>query len=538
MQTKVAPSPELSLARREYSSGWHGLRTLDPSFAVFVLLPGAAIVALFVLGAAGWLLGAWAGIAVVGSLFAVASLVVAVHQVRERARDRSVFESLVASLNQPDNLNVANFRLGPRWAPIAQRLIDSHNAWARQERERQVTTQKVECSQRANQAAHWRAEAVVDSLGDAILVTNTFGEFLLANPEAERLFQVQIDQIRGKPLRAVVKNEALAKLVEQSAERGPGTRRHTEELSIASNGKTRWYKVTTSTLIENSHTHQESELQGIVTVLRDITSEKAAQARSAEFISAVSHEIKTPLASVKAYVEMLADGDASGDPETQQKFLGIIETQTDRMTRLLESMLDLARIESGVVRVEKKVVSLGELIENGAKLMQPAASEKNIAITTQLSPLFLGVEVDSDMMSRVVMNLVSNAIKYTDGGGRITLHSKMLEDQAMLAVEDTGRGIPAEAMGKLFQRFYRVKENSSMAHGTGLGLSLVKHIVEEVHGGTIEVDSQVGKGSTFRAAITGFRGERRWAGADLAHPTGFGGERAQDLVNRRSLRAQ
>jgi two-component system phosphate regulon sensor histidine kinase PhoR len=198
---------------------------------------------------------------------------------------------------------------------------------------------------------------------------------------------------------------------------------------------------------------------------------------------------------------MLADGDADGDPETQQKFLNIIEVQTDRMTRLLEGMLDMARIESGVVRVEKKFVSLNELIEGGVKLMQPAATDKNISVESRLSSLYLGVKVDSDMMSRVVMNLISNAIKYTDAGGRLIVRSLLAGDQLAFEVEDNGRGIPADAMPKLFQKFYRVKENANVAPGTGLGLSLVKHIVEEVHGGKIEVESQFGKGSVFRVKL-------------------------------------
>jgi two-component system phosphate regulon sensor histidine kinase PhoR len=198
---------------------------------------------------------------------------------------------------------------------------------------------------------------------------------------------------------------------------------------------------------------------------------------------------------------MLADGDADGDPETQQKFLSIIEVQTDRMTRLLDSMLDIARIESGVVRVDKKIVSLNEMVEGGAKLMAPAAADKNLTVHQKLSSLYLPVYVDVDMMSRVVMNLVSNAIKYTDAGGHITLRSQIQNNSAIFEVEDNGRGIPADALPKLFQKFYRVKENASVAPGTGLGLSLVRHIVEEVHGGKVEVDSEVGKGSTFRVRL-------------------------------------
>lgn len=451
---------------------------------------------LLLLGLGIWYSAGWRGLAIAGILSALGATSCVLLQALKAAQNLTELHRLVSSLGQVENLSLASFRLTHTWKDIGQGFIDSHSSLRCQLRDKQAAVQKLELSQSLVQAAQRRAEAIVDSLGDAVFVTNSFGELLLANPEAERLLGFQLEKIRGKPIRQVVSAPALANLIDQVAQRGNGTQRHTEEISIASGGKPLWFKVTVGGVVDSS-----TEYMGIVTVLRDITKEKAAQARSAEFVSAVSHEIKTPLASVKAYAEMLADGDADGDPETQQKFLNIIEVQTDRMARLLDSMLDMARIESGVVRVEKKFVSLNELIDCGAKLMEPAAVDKNLTIETRLSSLYLGVNVDSDMMSRVVMNLISNAIKYTDPGGRIVLRSLIIDDQVAFEVEDTGRGIPADAMPKLFQKFYRVKENANVAPGTGLGLSLVKHIVEEVHGGRTEVASQVGKGSVFRVKL-------------------------------------
>jgi two-component system phosphate regulon sensor histidine kinase PhoR len=354
----------------------------------------------------------------------------------------------------------------------------------------------LEFSLRLAQTAQRRAEAIVHGLRDAVLVTNPFGDVLLANREAERLFQFQADAVRGKPLRETVAAPEITRVVESFISRGVSHQRHAEEVEALVGGKSQWFQMTMARVADAA-----GEPLGIATVLRDISEEKAAKARAAEFVSAVCHEVKTPLASVKAYAEMLADGDAEGDPEIQQKFLGIIQTQTDRMTRLLEGMLDIARIESGVVRIDKKVMSLNELIEGGVKLMAPQAADKEQTIDSRLSSLALGVAIDPDMMSRVVMNLISNAIKYTDRRGCITVRSRMASDHAVFEVADTGRGIPADALPKLFQKFYRVKENSHVAPGTGLGLSLVKHIVEEVHGGTIEVESEVGKGSVFRVKL-------------------------------------
>lgn len=412
------------------------------------------------------------------------------------ARERLEFERLAASLGHLENVNPDHFDLSDNWKRVAHRLIDWQNSLTRQLRERQAGYQKLELGQRLAEAAQRRAEAVINSFSDAVVVTNSFGDLVLANPEAERLFQFSLDNARGQPVRDLIRQEAFVGLIEKSLEHPDDARRHTQEIALENHNKTRWCKVTASRLLDAA-----GDTAGTVTVLRDITSEKATQARSAEFVSAVSHEIKMPLASVKAYAEMLADGEAEGDPETQQKFLSIIETQTDRMARMLDGMLDLARIESGVVRAEKKPISLNEVIEGAVKLMQPTAAEKNITLQTQLSSLYIAVEADADMLSRVALNLVSNSIKYTDPGGCVVLRSRLLQERALLEVEDSGRGIPAEAMDKLFQKFYRVKENAGMAHGSGLGLSLVKHIVEELHAGRISVESEVGKGSVFRVEL-------------------------------------
>ena len=460
-------------------------------------LAAACFVGVLALEVGTWFLAGWLGVAIASLSVAVAATVRALFQTFKVNRELTELRRLAASMGQTEDVNVASYALPPAWREIGQVFIDAHGSLLRRVRDKQAAVQKLELAQSLVQADKRRSEAIVDCLSDAVIVTNSFGELSRANPEAERLLAFQLDKVRGKPIRqAVVAAPALATLIEQVTQRSGGAQRHTEEISIAHGDKPLWFKVTVGDVVDNTTEHL-----GIVTVLRDITKEKAAQARSAEFVSAVSHEIKTPLASVKAYAEMLGDGDADGDPETQQKFLNIIEVQTDRMTRLLDGMLDMARIESGVVRVEKKFVSLNELVESGAKLMAPAATEKNISIESRLSSLYLGVNVDSDMMSRVVMNLISNAIKYTDAGGRIMLRSQLNDDQVAFEVEDTGRGIPADAMPKLFQKFYRVKENANVAPGTGLGLSLVKHIVEEVHGGKMEVESQVGKGSVFRVKL-------------------------------------
>jgi len=231
-------------------------------------------------------------------------------------------------------------------------------------------------------------------------------------------------------------------------------------------------------------------------VLRDIGDQKALQKRNAEFVSAVSHEMKTPLAGIKAYVELLADGDAE-DEETREEFLQVINGQTDRLQRLIDNMLNIARIEAGVVNVSKQHRSLNELLEEALGLVRPAAEAKDIELSAELSALYLGVLADRDMLLQAAINLLSNAIKYTPAGGRVTLCSRLSDDQVRFEVADTGVGLAPEDCVRVFEKFYRVKKDRDMAPGTGLGLPLAKHIVEDVHGGRLTVESTLGVGSTF-----------------------------------------
>jgi len=192
----------------------------------------------------------------------------------------------------------------------------------------------------------------------------------------------------------------------------------------------------------------------------------------------------------------LVDGDAE-DEATREEFLSVINGQADRLERLIDNMLNLARIEAGVVSVNKKSRSLNELLEEAIHVLQPTAEAKRIELVTELSPLYLGVLADRDMLLQSAINLLSNAVKYTPEGGRVTLRSRLADDEVTFEVEDTGVGLSEEDCRRVFEKFYRVKKDKSMASGTGLGLPLAKHIVEDVHGGRLSVESVLGAGSTF-----------------------------------------
>ncbi|WP_197439615.1 sensor histidine kinase [Calycomorphotria hydatis] len=237
-----------------------------------------------------------------------------------------------------------------------------------------------------------------------------------------------------------------------------------------------------------------------VVVLKDIRDEKRDQQQHAKFVSSVSHELKTPMASVRAYTEMLLDGDIETEDERREIY-GFIDEQVDRLTRLVNNTLNLARIESGVIPVQRCDCELNDILNKSSNVITQLAEEKKQRFVSELSNLYLAAHVDLDLFEQAIINLLSNAVKYTPEGGTITLQSRLQEDHILIDVRDNGLGIPEESLPHIFERFYRVPGNNAAAPGTGLGLALVHYIIHEIHNGSIEVESEVGKGTCFHVTI-------------------------------------
>lgn len=349
---------------------------------------------------------------------------------------------------------------------------------------------------------HDQIRKVIGSLNEAVLVVDHYDELVLANPSAGRLFGFEAGTVEHRALSQLIECDRLLELLAETRSRKAGSTR-TDEIQIAdSGGHSQWYSVTASSIDsdEEQTDTADSVGHGSVAVLRNISLQKAAQKRNAEFVSAVSHEMKTPLSSIKAYVEMLADGDAE-DEKTREEFLDVINTQADRLKRLIDNLLNLARIEAGVVQVSKENISLNEVLEEAVNVVEPSAVAKSIELVSDLSQLYLRVYVDRDMMLQAAINLLSNAIKYTAEGGRVAIRSRLADKQVRFEVEDSGVGLSEEDREKVFDKFYRVKKDSQMAPGTGLGLPLAKHIVTDVHQGQLDVQSELGVGSTFSITL-------------------------------------
>lgn len=386
------------------------------------------------------------------------------------------------------------------WRPTLARVRDGFQSLDERNIQLEHARARAEIRARRLEEEVRRVSDILTNFADPVLAVDAYDEVVLANESARRIFGMTGDATEKRVLTQLAHCEALIDLVNETRRHKASAQRQTEMQWSDDNGRQHTYQVTCRPLAIGEREESGSPRRGAVAVLQDISAQKAIQKRNAEFVSAVSHEMKTPLTSIKAYVELLADGDAE-DEATRDEFLGVITSQTTRLQRLIDNLLNLARIEAGVVSVTKQSRSLNELLEEAAGLVRPSAEAKRVVFHCDLSPMYLGVLADRDMLLQCAINLLSNAIKYTPGGGTVTLRSRMTDGQAVFEVSDTGVGLTLEDCEKVFEKFYRVKKDQNMAPGTGLGLPLARHIVEDVHGGRLTLESELGKGSTFRVVL-------------------------------------
>ncbi len=275
------------------------------------------------------------------------------------------------------------------------------------------------------------------------------------------------------------------------------TNRRNAEYVFTVDGIPRTFSVTLSCVTDNA-----DQFSGVVTMLHDRTREDEISKMKTEFVSHVSHELRTPLSSIKAYAELLVDGEAT-DEKTRSEFYHIIQAEADRLSRLIDNILNISRIESGMTRVTKKTISLNGVLKQVMEVAMPSAREKQITLIDQLTPVYFSVDADRDMIYQAALNLISNAIKYTPVGGtvRIQLAADETTNELTVLVSDSGVGVPEDAMKHLFEKFFRVEQHKNMAKGSGLGLNLTRQIIEGLHRGRMIVKSEFGKGSTFGFAL-------------------------------------
>jgi signal transduction histidine kinase len=239
----------------------------------------------------------------------------------------------------------------------------------------------------------------------------------------------------------------------------------------------------------------ENSIMGTVLAFRDVTKEREIDQMKTDFVSSVSHELKTPLTSIKAFTTTILS-DLNMTDKTRRQFLGIIDEESNRLAELIEDLLEMSRIESGSLQVSMELVDISDVFNQTAISLEALAAKENIKLVKNIPENLPLLAADPGKLRSVITNLVSNAAKFTPDGGRVDIKARQTEDELKVTVSDTGMGIPQEDLPKIFDRFYRVNRPGKEIQGTGLGLAIVKKIVE-MHNGRIEVRSKVNEGTTF-----------------------------------------
>ena len=328
-------------------------------------------------------------------------------------------------------------------------------------------------------------KAILASMSEGVLVVGADGRSQLANPAFRQLFDVT-GEVTGRTVLELLRQPDLARIVDDTLRLGqPQTGQ--VELPVP---ERRTVLLASAALSGGA--------RGAVVVARDTTELTRVADMRRDFVANVSHELKTPLAAIRGYAETLRDG-ALDEPPTALRFTDRILAQCRRLQALLDDLLTLSRLE-GISLREREPLELDAVVRQAADTLAPLVRDKQIdlEIDDQPVPAVLG---DPDAIERLVLNLLENAIKYNRPEGEVTVRLSTTGPEVVLEVTDTGIGIPAESLPRIFERFYRVDKGRARDEGgTGLGLAIVKHVAQ-AHGGQVDVESRIGKGTTFRVRL-------------------------------------
>jgi PAS domain S-box-containing protein len=334
-----------------------------------------------------------------------------------------------------------------------------------------------------------RVRTIMNSMDCGILVTDNEKQLVLVNPSAPQMLNLDSSALVGRPMADVVPQKELMEMIDQLFS---GQECYTALERELQTPDGLWLRARAAPVRDG-----EANILGAVTVLQDITVMKQMDQMKNEFVTMVSHELKAPLAAIQQQINVLLEGIAGEINERQQHFLVRAETRAQGLINLINELLDISRIEAGRIVSEQGPLDLVPVLRHVVDFVRPQAEHKGQQIFVETPDSLPCVSADPRNMDEVFINVINNAIKYTPENGRIDVSADRVGDHVRITVADTGYGIPKEDIPKIFDKFYRVKnEKTRSISGTGLGLPIVKGIVE-AHLGTIKVESQLGHGTTF-----------------------------------------
>ncbi len=346
--------------------------------------------------------------------------------------------------------------------------------------------ERIDSQMQGLAAEKTRLDTILRGMGEGVMLASRDGVITLVNPAFRSMFGVD-ETVEGKNLIEISRNPDLQAAFHAVTESQEELIR---EIGIQQGNitlLTHWVPLSPN-----------NGGNGVVAVFHDITDMKHVEEMRRDFVANVSHELRTPVSVIKGYAEtLMLDGMLTSEPERVTRFVEIIHRHSERLTTLINDILTLSSLEAREAALELHPMDIAGTINKSCALLASKAADKNIRITNGITGALPRALVDQGRLEQVLVNLIDNAVKYTPEGGSITVSAEAADSAIRISVQDTGIGIPAKDLPRIFERFYRVDEGRSREQGgTGLGLAIAKHIVH-LHGGELSVTSEPGKGSTF-----------------------------------------
>ncbi len=347
-------------------------------------------------------------------------------------------------------------------------------------------------------------QTIADNLSDAVFMIDKESEIVWLNKQAEEFFNTSFEDARGKKVTELTGVKKMKALINDVFQTKAPLECSYEEASIKVKRKDKRYffKISINPVFHNR------EMWGGLVQLSDVTRFHEMEKIKTDFVSIVSHEFRTPLTTIIVGVEMLREGMLGDLTPRGKEVLEAIGSDCERLSRLIDNLMELSRIESGTIYVEAEPTDVPDLVDEAVRPLKVQAEKKGVELITDIPPQIPPVVADFNKSVWVLANLLGNALRYTDAGGSITVRVRQRGKRLFFSVEDTGCGIPKEHQEKIFRKYVQVSgPGRKGAGGVGLGLSIAKDIVM-AHGGEIWVDSKMGEGTTFTFTFPVFQGEK------------------------------
>jgi PAS domain S-box-containing protein len=338
-----------------------------------------------------------------------------------------------------------------------------------------------------------RIDGILKSVGDGLIVTDLYNRVILMNRAEEELLGVRLSEVIDRPIDFAIEDKTLRERIKNTLDKKQEGYEFDFELSGKDGENPRIIRARTSIIKDKSGTHT-----GIITIMHDVTYERELDRMKTEFISTAAHELRTPLTSIQGFSELLTTRDDITEEE-EKECLSYINTQSVNLANIINDLLDISRIESGKGFSSTKAPSdMGTIITETVHYFQVQSKRHDFDLSLPEKPV--EVMVDTDKMRQVLENILSNAVKYSPEGGEIRITGEVVEDHYQVSIEDQGIGMTSDQIEKMFDKFYRADASNTAIPGTGLGMSIVKYLVE-AHGGEVWVASTHGRGTTVKFTI-------------------------------------